>query len=87
MLIKCHWIDQTDMDEIGRACSTYRDEETRRQVSFEQPEGKRPLQRYKRRWKDNIKMDSKEREWNSRNSVAQAGVRKSGRLFEEHWIP
>ena len=67
MLTKCHWIDQTDMDEIDRACNTYRDEETRREVSFGLTEGKRPLERYKRRWKDNIKMVSKETEWNSRD--------------------
>lgn len=65
MLIKCHVIDQRDEDEIGRVCSKYRDEETRIYASFGQSEGKRQLQRYKRRWKDNIKMDSKETEWNS----------------------
>jgi hypothetical protein len=55
------------MDEIGKACSTYRDEETRKEVSFGLTEGKRPLERYKRRWKDNIKMVSKEIEWNIRD--------------------
>jgi hypothetical protein len=62
MFIKCHGIDQTDVDETHRARNKYGDEETRSQASFGKPEGKRPLQRYKRRWKDNIKTDSKETE-------------------------
>ena len=70
------------MDVIGRACSMYRGEETRRQVSFGQPEGKRPFERYKRRWKDNIKKDSKEIEWNSRDQIGKAEVRKIGRIFK-----
>ena len=69
MFIECHWIDQTDMYEIGRACSAYRDEETGIEVSFGQPEGKRPLQRCKHRWRENITMDSKETEWSSRNRL------------------
>jgi hypothetical protein len=27
------------------------------------PEGKRPLRRYRRRWKDNIRMNLRERGW------------------------
>jgi hypothetical protein len=57
------------MYEIGRACSTYRNEETGIEVSFGQPEGKRSLLRYKHRWRDNIKMDSKETDWSSRNRL------------------
>jgi hypothetical protein len=55
-----------DMEEIGRVCSTCRSEETSRQVSFGQSEEKRPLEIYRRGWKDNIKMGSMKIEWNNR---------------------
>jgi hypothetical protein len=32
-------------------------------VFVEIPEGKRPLGRLRRRWKNNVKMDLREREW------------------------
>ena len=36
------------------------------------PEGKRPLGRSRRRWKDNIKMDLKEVEWGGMDWIAVA---------------
>jgi hypothetical protein len=55
--------------EIDGACSTYGDVERRKQGFGERPEGKRPLGRLKRKWKDNIKKDLQEvrcgdMEWN-----------------------
>ena len=60
MLTRYHWVDQIDMGDISWACNKYREEETCRQVSFGQTGGKRPIERYKRRYKDNIKIVSKE---------------------------
>ena len=48
---------------MGGACITYGE---RRGVDFVlvgKPEGKRPLGGPRRRWKDNIKMDIQEMEW------------------------
>ena len=45
---------------MGRACSTYGGEESIYRVMVGEPEGKRPLGRPRRRWKDNIMMDVQE---------------------------
>jgi len=47
-------------------------------VYFGQPEGKRPLRRPRRRWKDNIKMDLQEVGCGSRNCIdlAQDGDKR-----------
>jgi len=45
---------------MGRACSTYGGEESIYRVMVGEPEGKRPLGRPRRRWKDNIIMDVQE---------------------------
>jgi hypothetical protein len=42
---------------MGRTCSTYRARRGAYRASMGKPEGRRPLERPKRRWKDNIKMD------------------------------
>ena len=42
--------------EMGRACSTYGERKGAYRVSVRKPEGRRPLARPRRRWKDNIKM-------------------------------
>jgi hypothetical protein len=48
--------------EIGRACSTYAGEGRRGvyRVLMGRPEGKRPLERPRRRWENNIKIDLQE---------------------------
>ena len=46
---------------MGGTCSTYGGEE-RRGVLVGKPDGKRPLERPRRRWADNIKMDLQEAE-------------------------
>ena len=45
---------------MGRACSTYGGEESIYRVMVGEPDGKRPLGRPRRRWKDNIIMDVQE---------------------------
>jgi hypothetical protein len=45
---------------MGGACSMYGVEERCVQGLVGKPEGKRPLGRPRRRWEDNIKMDSQE---------------------------
>ena len=46
---------------MGRARSTYEEEEMCIQGLVEKPEGKRPLGRPRRRWEDNITFRFKER--------------------------
>jgi hypothetical protein len=42
---------------MGEACSTYGEKRGIYRVLVEKPEGKRPLGRPRRKWKDNIKID------------------------------
>ena len=42
---------------MGEACSTYGGEERAYRILVGKPDGKRPLERPRRRWEDNIKMD------------------------------
>jgi hypothetical protein len=52
--------DQIKKDEMGRACSTNGAKRNAYRVLVGKPEGKRPLERPRRRWVDNIKMDLRE---------------------------
>jgi hypothetical protein len=45
---------------MGRACGAYGGDRGVHRVLVGKPEGKRPLGRPRRRWKDNIKMDLQE---------------------------
>jgi hypothetical protein len=45
------------------------------------PEGKRPLERLRHRWEDNIKMDLRETGWGSMNCVYLAQDRDQWRTF------
>ena len=45
---------------MGRACGAYGGGERVHRVLVGKPEGKRPLERPRRRWGDNIKMDLQE---------------------------
>ena len=45
--------DKIENKEMGGACSTYEGDERRIKVMVGKPEGKRPLGRPRRRWKDN----------------------------------
>ena len=44
----------------GEACSTYGESTGLYRVLVEKPKGKRPLERPRRRWEDNINMDLQE---------------------------
>jgi hypothetical protein len=55
--------DQIKVNELGRACGTHGRGEKRVQVFGGKPEGKRPLERPRRRWEDGIKMDLGEIGW------------------------
>ena len=47
---------------MGETCSAYGGEEKRNRFLVGKREGKRPLERPRRRWEDNIKMDLQEME-------------------------
>jgi hypothetical protein len=50
-------------DEMVRACSTNGEKTNPYRLLVGEPEGKRPLERPRRRWVDNIKMDLREIGW------------------------
>jgi hypothetical protein len=52
--------DKIEKNEMGGACSAYGERRGVYRVLVRKPEGKRPLGRTRRRWKDNIKMDIEE---------------------------
>jgi hypothetical protein len=54
---KCQQV--TGMDEIGGTCGTHGGGKKGNHNLFPEPEGKRPLERRRRRWEDNIKTDLK----------------------------
>ena len=49
--------DQIKTNELGGPCSTYGERRGAYRVFVGQPEGRRLLERPRRRWKNNIKMD------------------------------
>jgi hypothetical protein len=52
-------------DETGRACSTYGEKRNTYRVLVEKAEVKRPVERHRHRWLDNIKMYLREAGWGS----------------------
>jgi hypothetical protein len=48
---------QVKEDEMGRACSTNGEKRNAYRILVGKPEGKRPLERPRRRWEDNIRID------------------------------
>jgi hypothetical protein len=62
-LTKYHSGDEVKKTEMGRTCGTYGGEESAFRALVEKPEGRRPLERPRRRWEDNIKMDLREVGW------------------------
>jgi hypothetical protein len=46
---------------MGRECSHIGEKRNAYRILVGKPEGKRPLERPRRRWEDNIKMDFRER--------------------------
>jgi hypothetical protein len=49
--------DQIKNNEMGRACSTYRERTGAYRVLAGKPERRRPLRSTRHRWEDNIKMN------------------------------
>jgi hypothetical protein len=50
-------------DEMGEPCSTMAEMRNAHKILVGKPEGKKPFERPKRRWEDNIKMDLREIGW------------------------
>jgi hypothetical protein len=48
---------QIKKDEMGAACSSHGEIRNAYKIVVVYPEGKRPIGRLRRRWKDNIKID------------------------------
>jgi len=59
LLTKYYLRDQIE-NEMGRACSTYREGRGAYRILVGEPYRNKPLGRPRRRWEDNIKMDLQE---------------------------
>jgi hypothetical protein len=62
-----------------RACSTNGEKINAYTILVENPEGKRPLGRRRRRWVDNIKMDLRDIGWDGMDLIYLAQVRDQWR--------
>jgi hypothetical protein len=60
LFTKCNGNDQVKEDKIDRECRTYGAKRISYRILVGNPEGKRPLERPRRRWEDNIIMDLRE---------------------------
>ena len=54
---------------MGRTCSTYGEKRDADRALVWKTEGRRPPGRSRRRWEDNIKIDLREVEWDSRDWI------------------
>jgi hypothetical protein len=63
LLTKYHLGDQVKKTEMGRTCGTYGERRGAYRALVGKPEGRRPLERPRRRGADNIKMDLREVGW------------------------
>jgi hypothetical protein len=63
LFAKYNYNDQVKEDEIGRTCSTNGKKMNAYRILVENPEGKRPLGRPRRRWVNSNKMDHRGIEW------------------------
>jgi hypothetical protein len=55
-------------NEVRGACGTHGEERKLYKVLVGKPEGKRPLERHRRRWEDGIKMDLRTIAWGGADS-------------------
>jgi hypothetical protein len=78
---KQHLGDQVKKTEMSRTYSTYGERRGAYRVLVEKPEGRRPLGRPKRRWKDNIKVDLREVEWGDADWIDLAQDRDKWRAL------
>ena len=58
---------------MGGAYSAMRERRNGYRILVGRPEGKRPLERTRRRWEDNIKMGLKEIEWGRGLNLSGSG--------------
>jgi hypothetical protein len=56
-------------DEMGRACSTNGEERNAYRILMGKLERKRPLERLRRSWEDNIKTDLREVGWGGMDRI------------------
>jgi hypothetical protein len=66
---------------MGRACSTNGEKRNTCTILVGKPEGKRPVERRRRRWVDNIKMDREEIGWDGMDWVDLAEDRDEWRAL------
>jgi hypothetical protein len=66
---------------VGRACGTHGRGEKSVQGLVGKPEGKRPLERPRRRWEDGIKMDLREIGWGVRGGFTWLRIGTVGGLL------
>jgi hypothetical protein len=57
ILTQCNSSDESEKNEIGGTCSTFRERISVYRVLVGKAEGKRPPGRTRCRWEENIKMD------------------------------
>jgi hypothetical protein len=67
--------------QMGGACSTYGKSIGAYRVLVGKPEGRRPLERPRLRWEDNIKMDLREVEWGAWTGSILLRIGAGGGLF------
>ena len=67
--------------EAGGACRMYGEWRGAYRVLVAKPEGRRPLERPKRRWEDNIKMNLREMEWRAWTGSISLRIGTSGGLL------
>jgi hypothetical protein len=68
-------------DEMGRACSTNGEKRNAYKIFVGNPEGKRQLERLRRRWVDNIKMNLREIGWDGGDWINLAQDRNQWRAL------
>jgi hypothetical protein len=68
-------------DEMGRASSTNGEKKNTYTILLGKPEGKRPLERPRRKWVDNIKIYLREIEWDGTDGIDLAQDRDQWRAL------
>jgi hypothetical protein len=55
-----NWNQPIKENEMGRACNTYGEKRHAYRILSRMLEGRRPLRRFRRQWKNNINLDLRE---------------------------
>jgi hypothetical protein len=86
-----NWNDQVKEQKMGRACSTNGAKRNSYWILMRKPEGKRPLERIRRVWADNTKMDLREIGWDGLDWIDLAENRDQWRALVNTvmnlWVP